>query len=120
MTRMSLLSVLVLLASGALFHAAAEPLSMMMTVGCVERDGGDRFILVRSTGPPALTERVPEQPLADTPLGGETITLIGTLDEFNVASHDGHKVWVKGLLNPGEPHRLLNVVSLTHLSPTCE
>ncbi len=120
MARVFLFTVLVFLAAGVLARAAAQPMSMMMTVGCVERDGRDRFILTRSTEPTALKERAPDEPPADAPLGGETITLIGTLGEFSVASHDGHKVWVKGLLNPGEPHRLLNVVSLTHLSPTCE
>ena len=120
MARVFLFTVLVFLAAGALVRAAAQPMSMMMTVGCVDRDGRDRFILTRSTEPAALKERAPDEPPADAPLGGETITLIGTLGGFSVASHDGHKVWVKGLLNPGEPHRLLNVVSLTHLSPTCE
>ena len=74
----------------------------MMTVGCVESDGRGGCILTRSTDPEAIADRLPEQPPADAPLGMQTIRMVGTLDEFGVAKHDGHKVWAKGLLNPGD------------------
>ena len=100
--------------------AIAQPMSIMMTVGCVESDGRGGFTLTRSTDPEASTIQLPEHPPADAPLGSLTITMVGTLEEFGVATHEGHKVWVKGLLNPGEPNDLLNLISLTHLSPSCE
>ena len=100
--------------------AIAQPMSIMMTVGCVESDGRGGFTLTRSTDLEASTIQLPEQPPADAPLGSLTIKMVGTLDEFGVATHEGHKVWAKGLLNPGEPNDLLNLISLTHLSPSCE
>ena len=109
-----------LLVTGLTAWATAQPMSIMMTVGCVEGDGRGGFTLIRATDPEALTDRLPEQPPADVPLGMLTIRMVGTLDEFGVVKHDGHKVWAKGLLNPGEPHDLLNLVSITHLSPSCE
>jgi hypothetical protein len=93
---------------------------VVMTVGCVEMDGRDGVLLTRAIEPTAIDERVPDQPPSDAPLGAETLALVGTLDEFGVANHEGHKVWVKGLLNPAAPHRLLNLISITHLSPSCD
>ena len=100
--------------------ATAQPVPVMMTVGCVEADGPDGFTLTRATEPTAIAERVPDQPSADAPLGELTLRLVGTLDEFGVESHVGHMVWAKGLLNPGNPVPLLNLPSITHLSPSCE
>ena len=120
MARVLLFTVLVFLAAGALVGAATQPLSIMMTVGCVESDGRGGFTLTRSTDLEASTIQLPEQPPADAALGSLAIKMVGTLDEFGVATHEGHKVWAKGLLNPGEPNDLLNLISITHLSPSCE
>ena len=109
-----------LLLAGLTAVATAQPMSIMMTVGCVEHDGRGGFTLTRATDPEALADRLPEQPPADAPLGMLTIRMVGTLDEFGVAAHEGHKVWAKGLLNPGEPNDLLNLTSITHLAPSCE
>ena len=100
--------------------ATAQPMPIMMTVGCVESDGRGEFTLTRATELEAISVQLPEQPPADAPLGLLTIRMVGTLDEFGVATHEGHKVWAKGLLNPGEPNELLNLISITHLSPLCE
>ena len=99
---------------------AAQPMPIMATVGCVESGDDGRFHLVRATEPEALQERMPEEPAADTPLGGRTIRLIGTLDEFGVPGRTGHKVWAKGLLNPAGAADLLNLTSITTLSDVCE
>ena len=98
----------------------APPIPLMMTVGCVETDGRDGFTLTRATEPAAIQERVPAQPAADVPLGDQTLRLVGTLDEFGVAAHVGHKVWAKGLLNPDEPVPLLNLTSITRLGQSCD
>ena len=109
-----------MLLAGLTVAVATQPMPIMMTVGCVERDGQGGFRLTRATEPEAMTDRLPEQPQADAPLGTATLRMVGTLDEFGVADHGGHKVWAKGLLNPGEPNDLLNLTSITHLAPTCE
>ena len=102
--------------------SAAQPMSIMATVGCVESGDDGRFHLVRATEPEALQERMPEEPPSDAPLGARTIRLIGTLDEFGVPARTGHKVWAKGLLNPADAGDadLLNLTSITTLSESCE
>ena len=116
------LAAALLLAAGSSTGPAAQPMPIMMTVGCVESADGGRFHLVRATQPEALQERMPEQPPADTPLGARTIRLTGTLEEFGVADRAGHKVWAKGLLNPATAGGadLLNLTSITTLSDRCE
>ena len=118
----SFAAALLLVAAGMSTTAAAQPMPIMMTVGCVEPAGPGGFDLVRATEPEAVQERMPEPPPADTPLGSRTIRLIGTLDEFGVGRRAGHKVWVQGLLNPdaaGGADRL-NLTSITTLSERCE
>ncbi|MDA1094076.1 MAG: hypothetical protein O3A25_12525 [Acidobacteria bacterium] len=109
-----------LMVSGMAVVATAQPVPLMMTVGCVEADGPDRFVLTGATEPAAIAERVPDEPPADAALGDLSFRLVGTLDEFGVESHVGHKVWVKGLLNPGDTVPVLNLTSITHLSPSCD
>lgn len=113
-----LFSLLAVLAS----TSAAQPMPIMATVGCVESGDDGRFHLVRATEPEALQERMPDEPPADAPLGGRTIRLIGTLEEFGVPGRTGHKVWAKGLLNPADAAGadLLNLTSITTLSDLCE
>ena len=113
-----LFSLLAVLAS----TSAAQPMPIMATVGCVESGDDGRIHLVRATEPEALQERMPEEPPADTPLGAQTLRLVGTLDEFGVPDRAGHKVWAKGLLNPAaaDSADLLNLTSITTLSDRCE
>lgn len=101
---------------------AVQPLPIMTTIGCVEAGEGEEgtFHLVNATEPEAIADRLPPPPDPSAPLGGHRIRLIGTLDEFGVARHVGHKVWAKGLLIEDETERRLNLVSVTHLSPDCE
>ena len=99
---------------------ALQPMPIMTAVGCVDDAGRGEFLVVDSTVPLPLEERMPEIPRTDVTLGDSTIRLVGTLEEFGVADYAGHKVWVKGLLNPNEPHDLLNLTSITSLSSTCE
>ncbi len=113
---------LLMLVAGLPGAPAAQPMPIMMTVGCVEPAGPGGFDLVRATEPQPVQERLPEQPRADTPLGSLTIHLVGTLDEFGVGRRADHKVWAQGLLNPdaaGGPDRL-NLTSITTLSDRCE
>jgi len=99
---------------------AAQPMAIVAIVGCVDSDERGRFLVTQATAPTALQERLPEPPPPNSPLGNETIRLVGTLDEFGVSRLDGHKVWIKGLLNPGDPLDLLNLTSITDLSSSCE
>ena len=99
---------------------ATQPMPVMMTVACVEAGEEGAFHLIRATDPEAIADRLPPQPEPAAALGGNRIRLIGTLDEFGVARHVGHKVWAKGLLIEEETERRLNLVSITRLSADCE
>ena len=109
-----------LLVIGLIAVEAGQPMPIMMTVGCIESDGRGGFILTRAAEPQALSERMPAVPAADVPLGTKTLKLIGTLDEFGISSHEGKKVWAKGLLNAGDPLDLLNLTSITQLTAACD
>ena len=92
----------------------------MMMVACIEAGEEGALHLIRATEPEAIDDRLPPQPEPSAALGGNRIRLIGTLDEFGVARHVGHKVWAKGLLVEDESERRLNLVSITPLSAGCE
>lgn len=98
---------------------AAQPLPVVTTVACVEAGDEGGFHLTHATEPEAIADRLPPQPAPSAALGVRRIRLIGTLDEFGVARHVGHKVWARGLLIADETERRLNLVSITHLSPDC-
>lgn len=93
---------------------------IMMTVACVEAGEAGAFHLIRAAEPEAIADRLPPQPDPSTALGVHRIRLIGTLEEFGVARHVGHKVWAKGLLIEDESERRLNLVSISRLSAGCE
>lgn len=97
----------------------SQPLPIMMTVACVEENDEGAFHLTNATEPEAVADRLPPQPEPSAALGAGRIRLIGTLEEFGIVSHVGHKVWAKGLLIEDESERRLNLVSLTHLSADC-
>lgn len=98
----------------------AQPMPLMMMVGCVEGDDTDGFHLARTTEPEVMQDRIPPEPPPDAPLGERQVRLIGTLYEFGVAEHVGHKVWARGILIEGESEARLNLVSITHLATACE
>ena len=110
-----------LIAAGvaAVAAQAAQPMPLMLVVGCVAQEA-DEWWIVRATAPVEITEEVPPEPEVSTPLGEGRLRLIGTLDEFGVRNHAGHKVRVKGLLIEDDDESRLNLTSIRHLSPACE
>ena len=97
-----------------------QPMPLMMMVGCVEGDEADGFQLARVSEPEVMQDRIPPEPPPDAPLGERQLRLIGTLYEFGVAEHVGHKVWAKGILIEDESEVRLNLVSITRLATSCE
>lgn len=97
-----------------------QPMPLMMMVGCVEGDEADGFQLARVSEPEVMQDRIPPEPPPDAPLGERQLRLIGTLYEFGVAEHVGHKVWARGILIEGESEVRLNLVSITRLATSCE
>ena len=115
-------TLLVVAVSGMAGLAQSTPntISMVTLVGCVEGGTAEGLFIGKATIPQEIHDRLPEQPAPDVPLGTGRVRLIGTLDEFGVASHVEHKVWVKGLHIEGESENRLNLVSITHLAETCQ
>ena len=103
--------------------AAQEPgpnfRPIVMMVGCVNADDRGGFVLTNATEPEALQDRLPEEPDETAALGDGSVRLIGTIDEFGVGAHAGHKVRVRGLYIEGESENRLNLTSILHLSPSC-
>ena len=110
---------LALVAGTGLQVEAVQPMPLTMLVACVEVDEQGAFHLTKATEPEEIADRLPPQPEQTAALGVQRVRLIGTLDEFGVARHVGHKVWAKGLLIEDDAERRLNLVSITHLSPDC-
>ena len=65
-----------------------------------------------ANGPPA------GQPYKGPTTGKNTFKLIG-VSEFDLPSHKGHTVLVKGLFIKAEPVSRLNVTSVTMVAATC-
>ena len=116
------ITLLFVFSSGAVcsVQSVSNTVSMVTFVGCVERETAEGFFVDKATSPQEIHDRLPEQPAPDVPLGTGRVRLIGTLDEFGVAAHVEHKVWVKGLHIQGESEDRLNLVSITHLAETCQ
>ena len=98
---------------------AAQRMPLMMSVGCVVQEG-EQWWIVSATEPVEIIEEVSPEPDVSTPLGEGRLRLIGTLDEFGVSNHTGHKVRGKGIRIKGNDETRLNLTSLRHLLPACE
>jgi hypothetical protein len=99
----------------------AKRMSVMMLVGCLAQEG-ERWYLTRATEPVAAElpgSKAYAEPAADAALGSGRYWLMGTVSEFDVIKHKGHKVRVKGLVLTGDPGPRVNLTSLRHLAPAC-
>jgi DNA-binding beta-propeller fold protein YncE len=93
-----------------------EKLRIVGTVGCLEKAEG-RFFLRDATEP------VPGDDVDGKPASGARGTrrfeVIGTVSEFFVPDHLGHRVRLKGLVVEAEPVPRLQITSLRHLASSC-
>ena len=83
-------------------------------------ENNEQWWLVSATEPVEITEEVPPEPEVATVLGAGRLRLIGTLDEFGVSNHAGHKIRVKGILLKDDDETRLNLTSIRHMLPSCE
>jgi len=119
MIQKSMQVVLTMAVLSGVLASAAQRMPLMMTVGCVAQEG-DQWWLVSATEPVEITEEVPPEPEVATVLGDGRFRLIGTLDEFGVNNHAGHKVRVKGILIEDNDETRLNLTSIRHMLPDCK
>lgn len=91
----------------------------MAVAGCLAEQGGEWMLTAASDPEPSIANGPPTgQPHKGPVSGKNTFRLIG-VSEFDLPSHKGHSVLVKGLYIKAEPVSRLNVTSVTMLSATC-
>jgi DNA-binding beta-propeller fold protein YncE len=93
-----------------------ERLRVVGTVGCLETIEG-RFFLSDATDPVPGDDV--DTKLDPGPKGTRRYEVIGTVSEFGVPDHLGHRVRLKGLVIEAEPVSRLQITSLRHVSPSC-
>lgn len=96
--------------------AQAGSMRVMGTLGCLVEEDGKWFLT-------NATEPVPGDDIdrnLDPKAKGELrFAVIGTVSEFSVPDHAGHKVRLKGLILDAEPVDRLQLTSLKHVAPSC-
>ncbi len=100
-------------------QAQPDLVPIVAVTGCLA-ERGTQWMLTRATDP---VPSVANGPVAGQPLTGPTVgtrqyRLIG-ISEFNLPSHAGHTVLVKGLLVKASDATRVNVTSVTMVSVTC-
>jgi hypothetical protein len=97
-----------------------EKVPIVAVAGCLAEQGSD-WMLTSATEPePSIANGPPAgQPYKGPTSGKNSFRLIG-VSEFDLPSHKGHTVLVKGLYIKAEPVSRLNITSVTMLSATCQ
>jgi hypothetical protein len=98
---------------------APDKVPVVAVAGCVAQKG-DTWLLTSATEPePSIANAPPaSQPYKGPTSGKNQFHLIG-VSEFDLPSHRGHTVLVKGLFIKAAPMSRLNVTSVTMLATTC-
>jgi hypothetical protein len=107
------------LGSGVSAQTPAEKVPIVAVAGCLTEQGNGWALTHASDPEPSIANAPPAgQPYTGPTSGTNSFALIG-ISEFNLPSHRGHTVLVKGLLIKAEPVSRLNVTSVTMVSGTC-
>jgi mono/diheme cytochrome c family protein len=95
--------------------------AMVGIAGCLAQDG-NRWMLTNVTEPQAARDdgasSAEAQAAAARPASGETVRLVSA-QGFDPARHQGHQVYVKGLINRMPSESRLNVTALQSLESRC-
>ena len=96
-----------------------DKVSIVAVAGCLTEQGSDWMLTSASEPEPSIANGPPAgQPYKGPTTGKNTFKLIG-VSEFDLPSHQGHTVLVKGLFIKAEPVSRLNVTSVTMVATTC-
>lgn len=116
----SVLLILLVVPAGLGAQAPPAKAEVVMVAGCLTEPAAGEWRVVNATDPkpsnanaPAAAE-MPALPVA----GKNQFQLIG-VSIFDLPSHKGHTVVVKGLLIPAKPVSRLNLTSVVTVAPTC-
>lgn len=109
-------------ASREVAHAQAptEKVPIVAVAGCLAEQADKTWMLTGATDPvPSIANAPPaNQPYTGPTSGKNSFRLIG-VSEFDLPTHKGHTVLVKGLFIKAEPVSRVNITSVTMLSATC-
>jgi hypothetical protein len=99
---------------------AVDKVPIVAVAGCIAEQPAGTWFITNATDPaPSIANAPPTgQPYAGPPTGKGRFQLIG-ISEFDLPSHKGHNVLVKGLYVRATPVSRLNVTSVTMLATTC-
>ena len=109
-------------AGGSIVGAQAPPAKadIVSVAGCLREQPAGEWRIVNATDPKPSNANAP--PPGDLPampvVGKNQFRLIG-VSIFDLPSHSGHTVVVKGLLIPDKSLRRLNITSIVTVAPTC-
>ena len=110
-------------AAPAVAQAPAKPekLDIVATVGCLKEASPDTWTLDQATDPvPSNANAPPPKDIASMAKSGKNqFQLIG-VSVFDLPSHRGHTVLIKGLQIKATPMSRLNVTSVSMVAPACE
>lgn len=121
MTRIPLAAALLAVAAtaGAWAQAPADKVPIVAVTGCVTSQGPD-WLLTGATDPtPSIANAPPAGQAITGPTSGKNQYRLIGVSEFDLPSHKGHTVLVKGLLIKATPVSRVNVTSVTTVSNTC-
>jgi hypothetical protein len=99
---------------------AVDKVPVVAVAGCVAEQPAGTWLLTSATDPVPSIANAPTagQPYKGPMNGKATFQLIG-ISEFDLPSHKGHTVLVKGLFIKAAPISRVNVTSVTMLATTC-
>ena len=100
-------------------QAPSDKVPIVAAVGCLVEQGTEWWLTAATEPEPSIANGPPAgQPYKGPTAGKNTFKLIG-VSEFDLPSHKGHTLLVKGLFIKATPMSRLNVTSVTMVSTTC-
>lgn len=100
-------------------QAPVNKVPIMAVTGCVTESGGT-WTLANATEPtPSIANAPPAGEAIKGPTSGKNEYRLIGVGEFDMPSHKGHTVLVKGLFIKAAPMSRVNVTSVTTVSNTC-
>lgn len=108
-----------LVATGPILRGQSTTVPIVAVTGCVAEQGPE-WLLTSATDPVPSVANGPAagQKITGPTSGTQRYRLIG-ISEFDLPSHKGHTVLVKGLLVKAPAETRVNVTSVTMISPIC-
>ena len=90
--------------------------SYVEVVGCLTAGPQNTWLLTHASAPASATPSAP--PAADKPLGSETFHLVDAM-AYAPASHNGHKIYLRGLLIKLTDEQRMTISAFETVSTTC-